>query len=101
MVALVLLTIALGLVFSTGCAGSRNPRILKHGGTITYVSSHKVLLEWPRESRYWCGPGNQDLCMGDFVNHVCPETMPALGSIVNRVELVWDKPRKCWKWSGQ
>lgn len=93
--------VLIGCLWLAGCAGSHNPRHLSTGGTITYVSPHKVLLEWPRDRRYWCGPGNQDLCMGDTVHHVCPETIPALGSIVNSVDLLWDKSRKCWKWENK
>lgn len=95
--------VLIGCLWLTGCAGSifsHKPYHLS-GGTIIYAMPEKVVLEWPNERRYWCGPGNNDLCMVDWVHHVCPETVPALGSIVNRVDLAWQKSRKCWKWENK
>ncbi|HZD93513.1 MAG TPA: hypothetical protein VE133_04615, partial [Candidatus Sulfotelmatobacter sp.] len=93
---MVLLCLAL-----TGCAGmifSHKPYHLTQG-KVTMANTHTVILDWPVDRRYWCG--QETLCLGEFVHHVCPETVPAVGTVVKSVDLTWDKPRKCWLWQSR
>ena len=95
--------VALLCLMLTGCAGmifSHKPYQL-HDGTVVEASPRKVLTEWRPERQFWCGPGNTDLCIGDFVYHLSSETVPVVGTAFHVVDLTWDKQRKCWRWESR
>ena len=101
--ALLFLVVFALILMMAGCAGS----IFSHkpynlpAGRVIEASPKKVLTEWPKDHWYFCGPGNTDLCQGNFVTHVCPETVPPAGTTFARARVTWDKPRKCWQWESE
>jgi len=99
-----LLLLALILML-TGCAGmifSHKPYSLR-AGTVTDASPEQVVTVWPKERWFWGGDffGNAYLIAGDSRTHVCSETVPKVGAKFERVNLTWEKSRKCWRWESQ
>jgi hypothetical protein len=90
----------------TGCAGSIFSHKPYHlaSGKVVEASPKKVTTVWPIEERGWCGgtlSGGGGMCLGDSVYNVCPDAVPHVGTKFSRVDLSWDKPRKCWRWEAR
>jgi hypothetical protein len=92
---------ALFAVMLTGCAGmvfSHKTYTIKNPGTVTQATPRTVLTTWPKDRWYYT---SDSLAVGDRVDHVCPETVPALHTQFQEVTVSWDKARKCWMWYSQ
>lgn len=86
---------AIGHMGPAGIVYSRRPYSIQ-GGTIVQATPKMVRTEWPRD-RWFVGSGDL-LYVGDDRSHVCPDTVPRLGSVIGGARLTWDKARKCWLW---
>ncbi len=90
----------LALAF-TGCAGmvfSHRPYSIKNPGTVVQASPRVVLTEWPKGRRYFASDGY--IAVGDRVDNVCIETVPAVNTQFEAIRLSWNKTRKCWRWEN-
>lgn len=94
----------LSLLACLGCAGS----ILSHkpyqlrGAMVVEATSKRVLTEWPEKDwHYGSSMEGAYLLTGDIRPNICPETVPAVGSVFSKARMTWQKDRKCWRWESQ